>query len=125
MVGWPRGILATEKCLPSDKWPGPWPPEHLAGIHHPHGDKPGGHGTRNFSTFRARRTALLWLSWSCGGKGRPETRRGLLLPEDWGSAFSGVCLACRLPSCFILLQEPLMGIWFLEPLEAALRGRSG
>ena len=76
MVGWPGGILATEKCLPSDKCPGPWPPEHLAGIHHPHGAKLGGRRTRNFSTFRAGRTASLWLSWGCGGRGRPEARLG-------------------------------------------------
>ena len=36
-------------------------PEHLAGIHHPHGVKPGGPRTKNFSAFRARRTTSLWL----------------------------------------------------------------
>lgn len=59
------------------------------------------------------------------GKGEARSTTGVTSPRRLGVSLSGVCLACFLPSGFILLREPLMGIWFLEPPEAALRGRSG
>lgn len=59
------------------------------------------------------------------GKGEARSTTGVTFPRRLGPSLSGVCLACCLPSRFILLQEPLMGVWFLEPLKAALRGRSG
>lgn len=88
MVGCPRGILATETYLLSDKWPSPQPREHLAGICHPHGVKPRGHRAENFSTFRARKTTSLWLVGLQGERQR-EARNmaGVTLPGGSGSAF--------------------------------------
>lgn len=58
------------------------------------------------------------------GEGEARSTTGVTSPRRLGVSLSGVCLACSLPSGFILLQEPLVGVWFLEPPEAALRGRS-
>ena len=58
------------------------------------------------------------------GKGEARSTTGVTSPRRLGVSLSGVCLACSLPPGFILLQDPLMGVWFLEPPEAALSGRS-